>query len=70
MICRDSLAGTGSSPGREEPLLAGRVEGHEGQTYWELGEGWVAHIDMVPRQSEPRWRQWLEQVGRKVGIDG
>jgi hypothetical protein len=36
-------------------------------TSLETGPGWVAHIDPM-KPDLPRWRQWLEWTGRKVGL--
>jgi hypothetical protein len=53
--------------GTEEPLLFGHVNGTAGQTYWEDGPGWLAHLSLESRQPKT-WEQWLERLAAKAGF--
>jgi hypothetical protein len=51
---------------RPEPLRAG-VSGIEHQTYWETGDGWVAHLTRLELDDAPPLRkvtEWIDQTFR------
>jgi hypothetical protein len=62
-----SLADADFGAERPEPLLAGHVAGGGGgQTFWEAGPGWVAHIDLLGARRSPV-EQALDWLDRRLG---
>jgi hypothetical protein len=53
--------------GTPEPLLNGQVDGQKGETYWDNGPGWVAHLSSGPREVK-KWEEWLEWLAPKVAM--
>jgi hypothetical protein len=52
---------------RMEPLRAGHVAGNGRQTYWDTGDGWVAHLTTLSPDEGPPLRKATEWIDRKFG---
>jgi hypothetical protein len=50
---------------RPEPLRAGHVAGTGRQTYWDAGDGWVAHVTTLLSDQGPPLRKATEWIDRK-----
>jgi hypothetical protein len=49
---------------RPEPIRAGHMAGTGPQTYWETGDGWVAHLTTLTRDDRPPIEKATEWVDR------